>query len=286
MDLNASRLMPSLSARYCGITWYFSNSLCHCASLSGGTTPVTGLHSVIERPDSVSRVAPPTSTLASTSAAMAQSHSRIARVCCSEGFLAGMLITCRKRADHIVLRPALATELMPLHNPARHVNPFAQIHWCHCAVRAGRGVGAAGDGFGASAGHSRQFRAVGRLLCDRRPWLGCAGHANRRLDGTQRDAGREMTDDGAKSSYLCCLRRLSSGVCPLLPARRQARNHAAAMVLSGRAQLGGLGCTHKGSYEGSRNNGCPPRRYARCSAIRSAERSAADRPDSKSLCAA
>ena len=33
--------------------------------------PMTGRHSVIDRPDSVSRVAPPTSTMASTSAATA-----------------------------------------------------------------------------------------------------------------------------------------------------------------------------------------------------------------------
>ena len=43
--------MPRLSSRYCGIAWYFSNSACHCASLSGGNAPVTGFHSVIERPE-------------------------------------------------------------------------------------------------------------------------------------------------------------------------------------------------------------------------------------------
>ncbi len=39
-------------------------------------TPVTGSHWVIERPDSVSRVAPPTSTMAKTSAATATSQTR------------------------------------------------------------------------------------------------------------------------------------------------------------------------------------------------------------------
>ena len=38
---------------------------------SGGKTPVTGFHSVIESPLSVSRVAPPTNTIASTNAATA-----------------------------------------------------------------------------------------------------------------------------------------------------------------------------------------------------------------------
>ena len=39
-------------------------------------TPVTGFHSVIERPDSVRRVAPPTSTMAKTSAATKISQTR------------------------------------------------------------------------------------------------------------------------------------------------------------------------------------------------------------------
>src|ERR1700685_2864073 len=45
---------------------------------------MTGFHSVIDNPDSVSRVAPPTKTMASTIAATAKSHSRIARACWSE----------------------------------------------------------------------------------------------------------------------------------------------------------------------------------------------------------
>ena len=38
---------------------------------SGGKAPVTGFHSTIESPDSVSRVAPPTSTMIAISAATA-----------------------------------------------------------------------------------------------------------------------------------------------------------------------------------------------------------------------
>jgi len=47
--------------------------------LSGGSVPVTGFHSTIDRPDSVSRVAPPTSTISAISAATANSHHRTAR---------------------------------------------------------------------------------------------------------------------------------------------------------------------------------------------------------------
>ena len=59
--LNALSSMPLLICWYSGICWYLSNSSCHSASFSGGITPWIGFHSVIDRPDSVSRVAPPTS---------------------------------------------------------------------------------------------------------------------------------------------------------------------------------------------------------------------------------
>src|SRR3546814_1688162 len=50
------------------------NSASHTASLSGGSTPVTGSHSVIDRPDSVRRVMPPTATTAITSSATAHNQ--------------------------------------------------------------------------------------------------------------------------------------------------------------------------------------------------------------------
>src|SRR5947209_5146362 len=46
--------------------------------------PVTGFHSTIESPDSVSRVAPPTSTISAIKAATEISHQRTAR-CGSDG---------------------------------------------------------------------------------------------------------------------------------------------------------------------------------------------------------
>src|SRR5262249_3739079 len=79
MVLNSSRLIPALCSRYCGMVLYFSNSTCHADASSGGTTPVTGFHSTIDSPDSVSRVAPPTTKVANMGAETASSHSRTAR---------------------------------------------------------------------------------------------------------------------------------------------------------------------------------------------------------------
>src|SRR6516164_3620341 len=84
MVLNSLRLIPALCSRYCGIVLYLSNSACHADASSGGTTPVTGFHSTIDRPDSVSRVAPPTTTVANIRAATASSHSRTVRRWVSE----------------------------------------------------------------------------------------------------------------------------------------------------------------------------------------------------------
>src|SRR5712692_9906738 len=64
MVLNWSRLMPELISRYCGMCRYFSNAAAQAAGDSGGMMPVTGCHSVIDRPDRVSRVIPPITTIA------------------------------------------------------------------------------------------------------------------------------------------------------------------------------------------------------------------------------
>src|SRR5882724_10170354 len=79
MFLNSARFIPVLSSRYCGICWYFPNSVVQAASDSGGTTPVTGCHSVIDRPDRVSRVMPPITTIAKISAQQPNSHNATAR---------------------------------------------------------------------------------------------------------------------------------------------------------------------------------------------------------------
>src|SRR5205085_12013939 len=58
---------------------YLSNSAVHSASVRGGKIPVTGFHSVIESPDSVSRVAPPTTTSRRTRNATVHSQVRMER---------------------------------------------------------------------------------------------------------------------------------------------------------------------------------------------------------------
>lgn len=66
--------MPLFSNSYCGVPWYLANSACQSASDIGGSTPVTGCHSVIERPEPVSRVRPPTTTIAAMRTAMTSSQ--------------------------------------------------------------------------------------------------------------------------------------------------------------------------------------------------------------------
>ena len=48
---------------YSGMAWYFRKASRQAASLSGGIAPMSGCHSVMERPESVRRVAPPTMTV-------------------------------------------------------------------------------------------------------------------------------------------------------------------------------------------------------------------------------
>ena len=61
-------------AAYCGTCLYASNACAQSLPVSGGIAPETGFHSVIERPDSVSRVIPPTMTISQTSPATVNSH--------------------------------------------------------------------------------------------------------------------------------------------------------------------------------------------------------------------
>src|SRR5215472_8715954 len=61
-------------AWYSGISLYLANSAAQSAAESGGTTPTTGCHSVIDKPDRVSRVMPPTTTIRKISAQQKNSH--------------------------------------------------------------------------------------------------------------------------------------------------------------------------------------------------------------------
>src|SRR6516164_7297067 len=95
---------------------YLSNSACHARASSGGTTPVTGFHWTIERPDSVSRVAPPTITVTNMRHATASSQNLTARRFAAEGArLIMRSFNCRRRrADHIVVHPLPQLANMPV----------------------------------------------------------------------------------------------------------------------------------------------------------------------------
>src|SRR5215470_4470206 len=74
MSLNSAKVIPEWIAQYSGICLYLANSAAQPASASGGTTPMTGFHSVIDSPESVSRVIPPTTTIRKINAQQANSH--------------------------------------------------------------------------------------------------------------------------------------------------------------------------------------------------------------------
>src|SRR5215471_1210398 len=62
--LNASSVIPRLTCSYSGVAWYLRNASSHCAAETGGSVPTIGCHSVIDNPEWVSRVMPPTTTMA------------------------------------------------------------------------------------------------------------------------------------------------------------------------------------------------------------------------------
>ena len=68
MPLNAASDIPLFTSRYSGVSLYLSNASCQSASDSGGSAPTIGCHSVIDSPECVSRVTPPTTIIARTSA--------------------------------------------------------------------------------------------------------------------------------------------------------------------------------------------------------------------------
>src|SRR6266536_4446979 len=176
MVLNSSRLTPALCSRYGGTVLYLSNSACQADASSGGTTPVTGFHSTIDRPDSVSRVAPPTTTVTNIRAATASSHSLMARRRVSEhGARLGMRsFGCRRRGPYNHA-PAPANE-------RDHAYPSAQARRRDHADRPGARLGALRDGARPIGCRQGQRRDRGYLLRSRRPRLGIAGDAAHSLD--------------------------------------------------------------------------------------------------------
>ncbi len=61
------------------MSWYLVKASCQAASFSGGIAPTIGSHCVIERPEPVSRVSPPTASIATISAATKSSQIPTAR---------------------------------------------------------------------------------------------------------------------------------------------------------------------------------------------------------------
>src|SRR5215217_1412176 len=59
MNLKSLRIKSKFRCLYCAICLYPENAFCQAASLSGGRVPRVGCHSVMESPEPVSRVMPP-----------------------------------------------------------------------------------------------------------------------------------------------------------------------------------------------------------------------------------
>src|SRR5215471_12442862 len=77
MPLNSAKVIPEWTAWYSGICWYLANSAAQSAAESGGMMPMTGFHSVIDKPERVSRVMPPTITIRKISAQQPKSQTAI-----------------------------------------------------------------------------------------------------------------------------------------------------------------------------------------------------------------
>src|SRR6266404_6246113 len=74
MLLNSSKVIAKWTIRYSGTCLYFANSADQSAAESGGTMPMTGFHSVMERPERASRVMPPITTIRAIIAQQPKSH--------------------------------------------------------------------------------------------------------------------------------------------------------------------------------------------------------------------
>src|SRR5262245_58317034 len=172
--------MPRLSSRYCGMAWYLANSICHSACESGGRTPVTGFHSTIESPDSVSRVAPPTIRVSNIIAADTSSHSRIGRKRALDVLIGSCIVMLAgDGADHIVRSDALQLR----DKTVRYVHPQPEIGRHYRSPSPGHPLGPFGYGTRAIRAHKYQRLGGDDLLHCRRTWLGAARDAADQLDG-------------------------------------------------------------------------------------------------------
>src|SRR5574337_326048 len=67
MDLNSSSDMSKFTFWNCGESWYLEKAICQSCSFSGGMAPMITFHSVMDKPEPVSRVMPPMTTIAKIS---------------------------------------------------------------------------------------------------------------------------------------------------------------------------------------------------------------------------
>src|SRR5262245_14559788 len=173
--------MPRLSSWYCGMVWYLANSVCHSACESGGKTPVSGFHSTIESPDSVSRVAPPTINVSNIIAADTSNHSRTGRKRTLDALIGSciLVLLAGDGADHIVGGDALQLRV-------RYVDAHPQISRRRRPPHPGHCLGPAGDGARPVSAYQHQRLGGSDLLCRRWPGLDCACDAADQLDGKTR----------------------------------------------------------------------------------------------------
>src|SRR5215471_16329295 len=107
----------------------------------------------MERPDSVSRVAPPTSTMIAISTATAVSQTRTARYCgASLAETAGIPISLERFFAPLIVRPSpRASRACRQTRHFRHDHSHPQVVRSRCPDRAGGGVVADGHGGGTDA---------------------------------------------------------------------------------------------------------------------------------------
>src|SRR4029077_16462985 len=93
------------------------------ASVNGGSAPVTGFHSTMDKPDSVSRVAPPTTTISAIRLATRNSQRRRPRGARCGGMVVIPAQNLETFRPALIVRPRLRASRAP--HPRRHVRFMA-----------------------------------------------------------------------------------------------------------------------------------------------------------------
>src|SRR5437899_901045 len=82
MRLNSASAIALLTWRNSGVSRYLANACSQSPSDNGGHVPTIGCHSVIDSPECVKRVMPPTTTIAKTSAQHISNQPATTRALC------------------------------------------------------------------------------------------------------------------------------------------------------------------------------------------------------------